>query len=84
MVEHWPLTAAQWEQVPTPCPSLGTALPAALQRSQAEAAALVARLPAGGSARLRTFALALRRSQRRLNVYLPAELADRILCLFDC
>lgn len=76
VVEHWPLTAAQWEQVPAPCPCLGTALPAVLQRSPAEAAALVARLPAADSARLRTFALALRRSQRRFDVYLPAELAD--------
>ena len=80
---HWPLTAAQWAQVPSPCPGLGTALPAVLQRSEAEAALLVAHLPAADVARLRVFALALHRAQRRLHVSLPAELARHILSLFD-
>ncbi|PSC72651.1 Tocopherol chloroplastic [Micractinium conductrix] len=35
-----PLTPAQWERVPTPCPGLGTALPAVLERSASEAALL--------------------------------------------
>ena len=80
---HWQLTAAQWALIPSPCPGLGKALPATLQRSEAEAALLVAHLPPADSARLRTFALALHRAQRQLGVFLPAELAGRILSLFD-
>ena len=80
---HWPLTAAQWALIPASCPGLGKALPAALQRSEAEAALLVARLPAADSARLRTFALALQRAQRCLRVHLPANVVGRILSLFD-
>ena len=59
---HRPLTAAQWALIPAPCPGLAKALPATLQRSEAEAALLVAHLPAADSARLRTFALALHRA----------------------
>lgn len=82
LAEHSPLTAAQWQQVPTPCPGLGRALPFVLHRSEAEAALLVAPLPAADSARLRTFALALHRTQRRLGFHLPSELVGRVLCLF--
>lgn len=81
LAEHWPLTA-QWRQVPTPCPGLGRALPFVLHRSEAEAALLVAHLPAADSACLRTFALALHRAQRRLAIHLPRELVGRVLCLF--
>ena len=80
---HWPLTAAQWQQVPSPCPGLGRALPAVMQRSETEAAALVAHLPPSDSARLRAFALALRRAQRRLHIHLPGEIVCRMLSLFD-
>lgn len=80
---HWPLTAAQWAQVPSPCPGLGMALPAVLQRSEAEEALLVARLPGADASRLWGFALALHRAQRRLQVFLPVELARHILSLFD-
>ena len=80
----WPLTAAQWQQVPSPCPGLGRALPAVHQRSEEEAALLVAHLPPADSTRLRTFALALHRSQRRLGIHLPSELVHHLLSLFDC
>ncbi|KAI7839941.1 hypothetical protein COHA_006335 [Chlorella ohadii] len=80
---HWPLTAAQWQHVPAPCPGLGRALPAVLARSEAEAALLVARLPAVDSQRLRTFALALHRAQRHMRISLAAELTRHILSLFD-
>jgi len=80
---HWPLTAAQWQQVPTPSPGLGSALPATLQRSEAEAALLVARLPAADAARLRAFALALHGTQQQLDSVLPAHISARILSLFD-
>ena len=83
VAQHWALTAAQWQRVPAPCPGLVRALPVVLQRSEAEAALLVARLPAADSARLRAFALALRRSQRQLGIFLPGELVGRILSLFD-
>lgn len=79
---HWPLTA-QWQQVPAPCPGLGGALPAVLARSEVEAALLVPRLPPADDARLRTFALALHRAQRRMHIFLPAELARHVLSLFD-
>ena len=77
------LSAAHWQLVPSPCPGLGTVLPAVLARSQAEAALLVARLPAADRARLRTFALCLNRLQRQLGVALPGAVAGRILALFD-
>ncbi len=80
---HWPLTAAQWQQVPRPCPGLGRALPAVVQRSEAEAAALVAHLPPSDSARLRAFALALHCAQRRLHIHLPSAVVHRLLSLFD-
>ena len=84
LTAHWPLTAAQWQEVPSPCPGLGHALPAVLQRSEEEAALLVAHLPPADSARLQTFALALHRSQRSLSIHLPSELVRRLLSLFDC
>ena len=83
LAARWPLTPAQWQQVPSPCPGLGRALPAALARSEAEAALLVARLPAANKAHLRAIALALHRRQRCLPVSLPTELVRRLLCLFD-
>lgn len=79
----WPLSSAQWELVPTPCPGLGRALPAVLARSDAEAAQLVARLPDSDRSRLRTFALCLHCCQRCAGVQLPPVLVHRILSLFD-
>ena len=69
--------------MPAPCPGLGRALPAVLQRSDAEAARLAAHLPAADRQRLRAFALALHRRQQRLRVYLPSAIMHRILSLFD-
>ncbi len=83
LVTCWPLTADQWQQVPSPCPRLARALPTVLARSEAEAAALVAHLPAPDRCRLRTAALALHRQQRCLGVSLPADLTRRILAQFD-
>jgi len=80
---NWPLTAAQWQQVPRPCPGLGRALPAVVQRSEAEAAALVVHLPPADSARLRAFALALHCAQRFLHIHLPSAVVHRLLSLFD-
>lgn len=40
------LTAEEWALVPAPCPGLGRALPAVLERSPEQAAQLVAHLPA--------------------------------------
>ncbi len=81
---HCQLTAAQWQQVPALCPGLGHALPAVLQRSEAEAALLVARLAPADKQRLRTFALVLHRTQCRLTADLPAELVRRVLSLCAC
>ncbi len=77
------LTADEWELVPTPCPGLGRALPAALKRSAEQAARLVARLPRADKERLRAFALALHRAQARGRTHLPWELKWRVLALFD-
>ena len=62
-------------------PRLGGALPAVLQRSRAEAAVLVAHLPAQDRQRLRTWTLALRRLQPVLRLSLPADLPRHILSL---
>ena len=80
-----PLTDEQWARVPTPCPHLGRALPAALACSHEQACQLVHRLPPADDTRLRTFALALARLQRRLRVALPSEVAGKLLslCLAD-
>lgn len=79
LVARQPLTCAEWSMVPTPCPGLGAALPAVLERSADEAALLVRHLPPADSERLRTVALCLVRTQRRCRVALPAEIVSRLL-----
>lgn len=81
-----PLTAEQWAYVPAwGCPGLGRALSAALAHSHEQARQLVRLLPTADATRLRTFALALARLQRRLRVVLPGDVAGRLLglCLAD-
>ena len=56
-----PLAAADWALVPSPCPGIGRALPAALACSPAQAAQVVRRLRGAEKARLRTAALCLGR-----------------------
>ncbi len=75
------LTAAEWARVPSPCHSIGPALPAVLERSPAEAALLVQRLPQSERQRLRTAALCLARVQRWTGVQLPAPILGRLLAL---
>ncbi len=65
LVARCPLTPEQWAQVPVACPCLGTALPAVLRRSEAEAALLVRHLPSREQQCLRTLALSLGAAQRR-------------------
>ena len=48
-----PLTDAQWALIPTPCPGLGRALPAALAHSTDQARQLVRHLPPEDAQRLR-------------------------------
>ena len=74
-----PLTADEWQLVPSSCPGLATALPAVLERSPAEVALLVARLPEPQRRRLRTAALALHRAQVVAGAALPQPLVWRIL-----
>ena len=76
---RYPLASADWQLIPAPCPGLGAALPTVLQRSPAEAALLVARLPDAECRRLCACALALHRAQARLGTALPQPLAWRIL-----
>ena len=80
-----PLTAAQWQCVPAPCPGLAVALPTVLARSEAEAGQLVRHLPAAEQGRLRLAVLCLARAQHRSHALLPAPLLRAILvqCLVD-
>ena len=78
---HTPLAEAEWALVPAPCPGLGAALLAVLQRSAAQAARLVAHMPAGDVRRLRTAALCLARAQRAHDAPLPQPLVWRVLSL---
>lgn len=73
----------EWRRVPAPCPGLGRALPAVLDRSHDQAAQLVAHLLPEDRLRLRTYALCLARVQRRRRVYLPQHIVERLLGLFD-
>jgi len=80
LVARCPLTAKQWAQVPLACPRLGTALPAALRRSEAEAALLVRHMPDHERHYLRTLALYLGIAQRRGQLpQLPVPVADCLL-----
>lgn len=56
-----PLTADNWALVPSPCPGIERALPAALACSPGQAAQAVQRLPPAEKARLRRSALCLSR-----------------------
>eukprot|EP00887_Chlorella_sp_A99_P001729 scaffold8.g1729.t1 len=73
------LLPADWGALLTPCAGLAHALPAVLGRSPAEAAQLVAHLPAEERSCLRTLALSLARVQRRLRLEMPEGIVRRIL-----
>ncbi len=81
---HLPLYKPEWELVPKECPDLGRTLPAALACSPAQAAQVTRRLEGDDKLRLRTFSLGLARLQRRTGLALPAELAGRLMAMFDC
>ncbi len=73
------LTLRQWGLVPSPCPGLGRALPAALKHSHAQAAQVVSRLPEEDRQRLPAAALCLARLQRTLGLSLPKPAMERVL-----
>ena len=80
LVARLPLTAEQWARAPSPCAGLGAALPAVLQRSEAEAAQLVRHLPAADQQHLRALALCLGAAARRgLLPPLPTPIVHRLL-----
>ena len=79
VASRYPLSPADWQLVPSPCPGLAAALPAVLARSAAEASLLVACLPETERNRLRTAALALHRAQTVARLSLPQPLVWRIL-----
>ena len=79
VVARQPLTPADWALVPAPCPGLSAALPAVLARSDAEAALLVARLPADERERLQAAALCLHRAERAHGLSLPLVLLRPLL-----
>jgi ankyrin repeat protein len=75
VVARQPLDSQDWQLVP--CGSgLAAALPAVLERSEAEAGLLVVRLPAAERSRLRLLALCLSRASRG---QLPREVLQQIL-----
>eukprot|EP00887_Chlorella_sp_A99_P000355 scaffold13.g355.t1 len=82
-VARRPLSARDWQRVPSGCRGLGAALPAVLARSSAEAARLVARLGPSDRARLEVLGLSLARVQRQLQLPLPPAIVGRLLSLFD-
>ena len=69
-----PLCSFAWELVPSPCPGVGRALPAAFACSPAQAAQVVRRLPPADKARLRAAALLL-----SLGCQLPFDVVARIV-----
>lgn len=79
VVARYPLTPADWQLIPSPCPDLAAVLPIVLLRLPAEAALLVARLPRRARRRLRTAALSLHRAQATLDIFQPQQLVWRIL-----
>lgn len=79
IVASYPLTSADWQLVPFSSPDLAAALPTVLERSAAEAALLVARLPDAERCRLHTAALALHRAQAVAGLALLQPLLWRIL-----
>ena len=81
MVLARPLTAEQWQLVPSPCPGLGRTLPPVLERSAAEAALLVAHMPPAERQQLQAAALCLHRAQKRADTPLPSSIVGRILAL---
>lgn len=82
LVARQALNPSEWALVPSPCPGLGTTLPAVLRRSEAEAALLVRHLPVAEVQRLRTFALCLARRQRQAGMpELPAPITAHLLAL---
>ncbi len=81
-IARQPLSAADWARLPYDVPGLGAALPAALHRSEAEAAQLVRHLLPADSQRLRTAALCLARAERRGQLPpLPTHISWCILAL---
>ena len=78
VVARLPLSPQDWHLLPSPCPGLAAALPAVLQRSEAEAGHLVALLSPVERARLRLLALCLSRASQGK---LPVPISHRILAL---
>lgn len=76
---HMPLTTALWAQIPTPCPGIGRALPAAVACLPVQAHQVAQRLPEPDRQCLQLAALCLARQQRRLRIWLPGPVVDRIL-----
>jgi hypothetical protein len=75
------LTAEQWAMLPADLPGLEAALPTVLARSEAEAAILMARLPAEKRAFLRAAMLSLARLQRITQLSIPAPALQHIVSL---
>jgi len=81
VVARQPLMPAEWALVPLPCPSMGAALPAVLERSVEEAALLVGHLPVADRQRLQAAALCLAQCCARQQASLPVPIMWHILAL---
>jgi cytohesin len=79
VIGHGPLSALEWQHIPTPCPGLLRAVPSALSRSADQARQAVQRLVPDEAAQLRTALLRLRRAKLSTGVSLPSEILPKIL-----
>jgi hypothetical protein len=79
VIARMPLSTAEWERIPAPCPGLLHALPAALTRSADQAREVVQRLSPSDAAQLRTALQCLQITQRRCGVFLLPDLVLNVL-----
>jgi hypothetical protein len=85
VIARVPLSSAEWQHIPAPCPGILRALPAALARSADQGREIVQRLSPIDAARLRTTLQCLHVSQRRRSVTLPSDIFPCILMnAFGC
>lgn len=81
LVARWRLTALEWGLLPASVPGLWRVLPAVLERSAEEAAALVLHMMAEEREQMWTAALCLARLQRCQGRELPPDVLATILAL---
>ena len=79
VVARRPLQPYEWAGLPVPCPSLAAVLPTVLERSEVEAASLVAHLPSAMRSQMQAVVLSLARAQAKARTTLPAAAVKQIV-----